>query len=296
MDYLKLMRYKNLLMVLLTLILTKYLLLDSIIPSNHFSLLHFVIFSLSVLFITAFGYLINDYFDIEADLINKPTKVYVTRIISKKKAFKISIILAFIGLTLGGIVSYSASKKALVLFYVFVIIGLYLYSSYLKKVAILGNILISIFCALPIFLLYVFIVDINFTSLQTILFFDYPIFVYILFAVFVTLIRELIKDIEDTNGDLKIKAKTLPIIIGKKRAANIVFFLSCFLCVSCIKVLWVLQKSNGIFLYCITFILTPLLFFLYKLWFADSKKDFTLLSNLLKIILFFGILSMLFFY
>ena len=171
MDFLRLMRYKNLLMVLLTLLLTKYLLLDSIIPRNHFSLLHFTIFSLSVLFISAFGYLINDYFDIEADLINKPSKVYVTRIISKKNALKISIALAFIGLTLGSIVSYLASKIALVLFYVFVIIGLYLYSSYLKKVAILGNILIALLCALPIFLLYVFIVDLNFTSLQTILFF-----------------------------------------------------------------------------------------------------------------------------
>ena len=296
MDFLRLMRYKNLLMVLLTLLLTKYLLLDSIIPSNQFSLLHFIIFSLSVLFISAFGYLINDYFDIEADLINKPSKVYVTRIISKKNALKISIALAFIGLTLGSIVSYLVSKIAFVLFYVFVIIGLYLYSSYLKKVAILGNIFIALLCALPIFLLYVFIIDINFTSLPTILFFDYPIFIYIVFAVFVTLIRELIKDIEDTNGDLKIKAKTLPIIIGRKRAANVVFFLSCFLWVSCIQVLSVLQKSNGIFSYWIIFVLSPLVFFLYKLWFANSKKDFTFLSNFLKIILFFGILSMLFFY
>lgn len=296
MDFLKLIRYKNLFMVLLTLILTKYFLLDSIIPTNNFSLLHFVVFSLSVLFITASGYVINDYFDVEADLINKPTKVYVTKIISKKNVLKISVLLAFIGLILGIIVSFLVLKTELVSIYIFVIVGLYLYSFYLKKIAVLGNLLIAILCALPIFLLYLFVADANFTSLQTVLYFDYPVLIYILFASFITFIRELIKDIEDVNGDLKIKAKTLPIIIGRKRATDIVFFFSCLLFLICIRGLMVLQKNTSILLYCIVFIVLPLLFFLFKLWSAKAKKDFTLLSNLLKIILFFGILSMLFFY
>lgn len=295
MDFLKLIRYKNLFMVLLTLILTKYFLLDSIVPNNNFSILYFVIFSLSVLFISAFGYVINDYFDLKTDLINKPTKVYVTKIISKKDAFKISLILAIIGLTLGSVVSYLMLKTKLVSIYIFVIVSLYFYSNYLKKIAVLGNLLVAILCALPIFLLFLFIIDDNYIIYQNI-FFCYPILIYLLFAIGITFIRELIKDIEDVNGDLKIKAKTLPIIIGRKRAANIAFFFSFLLLVICIRGLLVLQKNTGILLYSIIFIILPLLFFLYKLWSAKSKKDFTLLSNLLKIILFFGILSMLFFY
>lgn len=295
MDFLKLIRYKNLFMVLLTLILTKYFLLDSIVPNNNFSILYFVIFSLSVLFISAFGYVINDYFDVKTDLINKPTKVYVTKIISKKDAFKISLILAIIGLTLGSVVSYLMLKTKLVSIYIFVIVSLYFYSNYLKKIAVLGNLLVAILCALPIFLLFLFIIGDNYIIYQNILF-CYPILIYLLFAIGITFIRELIKDIEDVNGDLKIKAKTLPIIIGRKRAANIAFFFSFLLLVICIRGLLVLQKNTGILLYSIIFIILPLLFFLYKLWSAKSKKDFTLLSNLLKIILFFGILSMLFFY
>jgi 4-hydroxybenzoate polyprenyltransferase len=295
MDFLKLIRYKNLFMVLLTLILTKYFLLDSIVPNNNFSILYFVIFSLSVLFISAFGYVINDYFDLKTDLINKPTKVYVTKIISKKDAFKISLILAIIGLTLGSVVSYLMLKTKLVSIYIFVIVSLYFYSNYLKKIAVLGNLLVAILCALPIFLLFLFIIDDNYIIYQNI-FFCYPILIYLLFAIGITFIRELIKDIEDVNGDLKIKAKTLPIIIGRKRAANIAFFFSFLLLVICIRGLLVLQKNTVILLYSIIFIILPLLFFLYKLWSAKSKKDFTLLSNLLKIILFFGILSMLFFY
>lgn len=295
MDFLKLIRCKNLFMVLLTLILTKYFLLDSIVPNNNFSILYFVIFSLSVLFISAFGYVINDYFDVKTDLINKPTKVYVTKIISKKDAFKISLILAIIGLTLGSVVSYLMLKTKLVSIYIFVIVSLYFYSNYLKKIAVLGNLLVAILCALPIFLLFLFIIGDNYIIYQNILF-CYPILIYLLFAIGITFIRELIKDIEDVNGDLKIKAKTLPIIIGRKRAANIAFFFSFLLLVICIRGLLVLQKNTGILLYSIIFIILPLLFFLYKLWSAKSKKDFTLLSNLLKIILFFGILSMLFFY
>ena len=83
-SFLKLIRYKNLFMVLLTMVLTKYALLDSLIPNIEFSHFNFFLFAISILLITAYGYTINDLFDITADQINKPKKVFINKYISKK--------------------------------------------------------------------------------------------------------------------------------------------------------------------------------------------------------------------
>ena len=84
-SFFQLIRYKNLLMVLLTMILTKYALINSFISDPSLTSIDFIILSLSILFITAGGYIINDLYDIEADTINKPLKVYISKSISKKK-------------------------------------------------------------------------------------------------------------------------------------------------------------------------------------------------------------------
>ena len=100
-SFLKLIRYKNLLMVLLTLVLTKYAIIDSLIST--ISDFQFILLVISILYITAGGYVINDVFDIEADKINKPSKVYIGLSISKKKALVSYFMLTIIGLIIGGV-------------------------------------------------------------------------------------------------------------------------------------------------------------------------------------------------
>lgn len=302
MDFLKLIRYKNLLMVLLTMVLTKYALIHSFITNSYLSNLEFSILTFSVLLITAGGYIINDIYDFETDKINKPNKIFVDKTISKKSAWKNYFLLTFLGLILGVFLSISKLLPFHSLYFIFTIIGLYFYSKNLKKQILIGNILVSLFVGLTIFLLISFEIDKHFETPKDgianafkLLFPFWSVIGYSFFAFLTTFIREIIKDIEDINGDLKIKAKTLPILIGRKRASKVAFFFSAVLLVFLLVILQYIKNDTLLLIYGIVFILLPLLYFMFRLWFSNSKKDFSELSNQMKVIMLFGILSMLLF-
>ena len=304
-SFLKLIRYKNLLMVLLTMVLTKYTLINSFVNQSVLSNSQFIILVFSVICITAGGYIINDIFDIEADKINKPKKVFIEKTISKKNAWKTYLVLNFIGFILGVFLSNEVNSFILFLIFFFSIQVLFIYSSYLKKQILIGNFTISFFISLSIVLVY-FLRPLNNDSNLNIweLFGDsmgYSVSIlititYVVFSFLTTLIREIIKDIEDINGDLKINAKTLPIVFGRKRANRVAFTFSVLLLILLIIILKSFLIEYPLFLgYSIIFILLPLLYFMHKLWNATSKKQYSYLSKLMKLIMFFGILSMLFF-
>ncbi len=302
MDFLKLIRYKNLLMVLLTLVLAKYALIHTFLVNSYLSDFHFSILTLSVLSITAGGYIINDIYDIEADKINKPNKLFIDKTISKKNAWTSYFLLTFFGLTLGVFLSISELLPLYSLYFIFTIIGLFFYSKNFKKQILIGNIVVSFFVGLTFFLLISFELHNNFetpyndkTNGVYMIFPFGAVMGYSFFSFLTTFVREIIKDIEDINGDLKLKSNTLPIIIGRKRASKIAFFFSAVLLVFLLFILQIIKSNILILGYGIIFILAPLLYFLYKLWFSKSKKDYAQLSNILKIIMLFGILSMLLF-
>ncbi|MCL7754905.1 geranylgeranylglycerol-phosphate geranylgeranyltransferase [Polaribacter sp. Z022] len=292
-------------MVLLTMVLTKYALIHSYITNSYLTHFEFFTLILSVLLITTGGYIINDIYDIETDKINKPKKVFIDVTISKKNAWRSYYLLTLLGLILGIFLSFYKSHEENSLIFAVTCIGLYLYSKHLKQKPIIGNIIVSGFIWLTIiitldfeyvkiydghvFEFYINEKDTNFISVGS------SVIFYSLFAFITTLIREIIKDIEDINGDLKIKAKTLPIVIGRKRASHVAFFFSSILLIFLLLVLQFIRSEYLFLGYGIIFLLLPLLYFMYKLWFAETKKDFSSLSNQMKIIMLFGILSMLLF-
>ncbi|KGL63596.1 geranylgeranylglycerol-phosphate geranylgeranyltransferase [Polaribacter sp. Hel1_85] len=291
-------------MVLLTMILTKYALLYSFITNSFLTHFEFSILTLSVLLITAGGYIINDIYDVEADRLNKPNKVFIDVIISKKNAWRSYFLLTFIGLFLSVFLSFYKDLSYFSFVFIFTSFGLFLYSKYLKKLPLLGNFIISVFIAFVIYLVYLYDFKyIEFWKLthkeaeNSVLFLHVwiTVILYAAFSFLTTLIREIIKDIEDINGDLKIKAKTLPIIIGRKRASKVAFFFSAVLLLFLLIILQYIKKDRLLLIYGIVFILLPLLYFMCKLWFSKSKKAFSELSNLMKVIMLFGILSMLLF-
>ena len=289
-----LIRYKNLLMVLLTMILTKYALINSFISDPSLTSIDFIILSLSILCITAGGYIINDLFDIEADTINKPLKVYISKSISKKNAWVIYLLSSTFGVTLGIYLSIIKNSDFLSFYFIGTTLLLFLYSVLLKKLVFIGNLCISLLVALPIYLLYKF--DSNNITISNILqyfFLSIAIFYYMFFAFLTTMIREIIKDIEDINGDYIVKLKTLPILIGKTRARNISIFLSVVLLLFLFLVSSNYFISNKYFLGIIMLMLsTVVVYFIFKSWIATTKKQFQYLSNLMKLIMFIGILSM----
>lgn len=293
--FLKLIRYKNLLMVLLTMVLTKYALLESNFSNTLLSHFNFIILTTAVLLITASGYIINDIFDIETDKINKPSKLFLDKNFSIKKAWSFYILLNVFGLALGIFVSIATNTPLNSLYFIVTAIILFYYSKSLKKIALIGNLIVSFLCALVIFLVSEFeFIGTNLESSSKISS-DLIITIYLFFSFTITLIREIIKDIEDVNGDLKIKAKTLPILIGRKRSARIAFFISSMMLVFILIILQSIKNESLFFWYILFLICIPLLYLLSKIWFARTKKNYNVISKLLKIIMFLGILSMLLF-
>ncbi|WP_189663028.1 geranylgeranylglycerol-phosphate geranylgeranyltransferase [Polaribacter sp. IC073] len=291
-------------MVLLTMVLTKYALVHSFITNSFLTNFEFSILTLSVLLITAGGYIINDIFDIEADKINKPDKVFIDKKVSKKSAWKVYFIVTFLGFTLGVYISIYNVFTYLSSVFIFTSLGLFFYSKYLKKIPIIGNFTVSIFIGLVIYIVYLF--DFKYLKFWNLthdkvenltLFLPVwgAVILYSFFAFLTTLIREIIKDIEDINGDLKIKAKTLPILFGRKRASKVAFFFSCILLLFLLVIFQTLKNEPLLLVYGGIFMLLPLLYFMHSLWLAESKKDFSKLSSLMKIIMLFGVLSMLLF-
>ena len=296
-SFFQLIRYKNLLMVLLTMILTKYALINSFISNPSLTSVDFIILSLSILFITAGGYIINDLYDIEADTINKPLKVYISKSISKKNAWFIYIISSTLGVILGIYLSVIKNSDFLSFYFIGTTLLLFLYSVLLKKQVFIGNLCISLLVALPIYLLYKF--DSNSKTISNILqyfFLSTAVFYYMFFAFLTTMIREIIKDIEDINGDYLVKLKTLPILIGKTRARNISIFLSVVLLLFLFLVSSNYFISKKYFLGTIMLMISIIVVhFIFKSWNASTKKQFHYLSNLMKLIMFTGILSMILF-
>ena len=301
-SFLKLIRYKNLLMVLFTVVLTKYALINSF--TSIISEFQFIILTIAILCITAAGYIINDIYDIEADKINKPANVFIGKTIILKNAWFAYFFLTITGLILGIYISYLKGNSSYSIFFISTIALLYWYSKSLKRIAVIGNIVVSFLTALTIFMVFIFeaknthsssnlseAIAFFFTSLSI----TATIFTYISFAFLMTFIREIIKDIEDINGDYALKMKTLPILIGIQRTKKIVLVISSFMLLLILIILrQELINLPLLFWYTLLFIISPFTYFFYKLFSAKKTKDFHLLSTIIKGIMCFGILSMLF--
>ena len=293
-SFLHLIRYKNLLMVFLSMFLTKYFLIESFISTPLLSDIDFIILTTSILLITMGGYLINDIYDIESDKINKPGKVYISTIISIKSGLFLYFLTSITGLILGFYLSINKNLNHLSGFFIVTVILLFIYTKILKKLPLIGNIIVALLVSLPIFLVYEF--DHSMISIKDIfdnLFFSIIIFFYLLFAFLTTLIREIIKDLQDIKGDNKFKLKTLPIMIGNKRTINFVVFLSFLLQLILLLVL-IDSFKNDYYLILIFSITLSLLvaYLIYKLRVPFKNNPYQLLSSLMKIIMLVGVLSM----
>ena len=293
-SFLHLIRYKNLLMVFLSMFLTKYFLIESFISTPLLSDIDFIILTTSILLITMGGYLINDIYDIESDKINKPGKVYISTIISIKSGLFLYFLTSITGLILGFYLSINKNLNHLSGFFIVTVILLFIYTKILKKLPLIGNIIVALLVSLPIFLVYEF--DHSMISIKDIfdnLFLSVIIFFYLLFAFLTTLIREIIKDLQDIKGDSKFKLKTLPILIGNKRTINFVIFLSFLLQLLLLSVLIDSFKNEQ---YLILFFLITLsllvAYLIYKLRVPFKNNQYQLLSSLMKIIMLVGVLSM----
>ncbi len=251
---------------------------------------------ISTVCIAAAGNVINDIYDTEADAINKPDKCIVGHAIPLNTAFTFYFILNVLGVGLGYYLCYRIGKHAFFSVFVLTSALLYVYSTHLKHIVLIGNIIVSLLVASSILIVGLFELTpaLNTTNSALQLYFFNILFYYALFAFIFNLLREIVKDIEDMEGDKRTGGITLPLAIGLPITRGIVLILHSIptlaLMAYCVSSLY---KNQLTLVYFLIFIIAPLIYGALKLIAANSKKEFKHISTIYKLVLFFGVLSLL---
>jgi 4-hydroxybenzoate polyprenyltransferase len=305
--FLRLIRVLNLLFIVLTQVLFQYFIVVPMFLGQEMSPaiqpLSFFLLCLSSVLIAAAGYIINDYFDLNIDKINKPDKIVVERIIKRRWAILWHWVFSFAGVMLGLYVGWRVGAFWLGFANLGCVVALWLYSTTFKKKLLAGNILISLLTAWVV-LVVGFVTHyrmIRHPDIYGYLFASKLLrftFLYAGFAFIICLVREVVKDIEDMQGDAKYGCRTMPIVWGvhvsKLFAGTWLAVLTAALLIVFAYILQFRWWLNAI--YCLLFIVIPLMIILKKLYAASTTASFHNLSNWIKLVMFTGILSMVFFY
>ncbi|HRE77518.1 MAG TPA: geranylgeranylglycerol-phosphate geranylgeranyltransferase [Flavobacterium sp.] len=243
----------------------------------------FIIVLASTLTIAS-GYIINSFYDSQKDLINKPNKTMLDRLVSQKTKLQVYFGLNFFVFLIATLVSWRA-----VFFFSAYIFLIWFYSHKIKKYPIIGNITAALLAILPFFaiLLYYQKIDSIIFNLNNEKY--YVIFAHASFLFLLILIREMIKDLENIIGDLAQNYRTIPVILGESFSKKIITFL--VLCtVIPVYILIEIYDVGYMDVYFYTSFII-LIFFLIKLWKSDSKENYLLLHNIIKFIIVAGVFS-----
>lgn len=294
LPFLKLIRYQNLLLLALMQLVFRYGFFKfQNIPLSLADWQYFLLV-LSTILIAAGGYVMNNIVDQNTDNDNKPQDVVVGKTISEAKAYNIYVALNCVGVGIGFYLSNVIMKPGFASIFILIAATLYLYATSLKQMILIGNIIVALLLAFSVVIIGIFdLYPATYEGNQSQMAVIFSILLdYAILTFFLNFIREIVKDLEDVNGDYNHGINTLPIIAGISRTTKIVFALSF---IPLIGILFYIY--NNLFLliyttiYFLIFVIGPLLYFTIKIWTAKTKKDFKQLSLLLKWILFFGILS-----
>lgn len=272
---LKISRPINLVIVAFAQLMTAYFLVETSrkgLPILQDINLYLII--LSTVIIAAAGYMINDYYDVKIDYVNKPDEVIVGKGMKRRVVLFLHTLFNFSGVAIGWLVS---PRIAVINFLATIL--LWWYSNSLKRLPFIGNLTVALLTGVSIW-----IIGYYYQKSELL------VLTYAIFAFFLNLIREIIKDIEDRPGDRKHGCRTLPIVIGFRNTKRVIFLIAiCFVC----AIMVVTFKINNLHLFMYFGGLSILFFvFMYKIYVADRKAHFSQLSILSKLLMLTGIISM----
>jgi 4-hydroxybenzoate polyprenyltransferase len=303
--FVRLIRWPNLVFILLTQALIQFcILLPNLLlsPVQHGLLLQcFWLTAFSYVALAAAGYIINDWFDLAIDQLNKPGKVFITNGISVRLALAYYWLLNLLAVTASLYISYRLHSLLAFWGTITCAILLYIYSASLKKLPFWGNLLVALITAWSVIVL--LLIEKNGLPFSAFYLSDCfkrvisCIMLYALFSFTISLVREIVKDMEDVQGDARFGCRTMPIAWGIHTTRFIAAgFLVLLMVVLIATNVIALRLFSWYFeLYCILLVLLPLFLLLFQLLRAESKSDFGKLSKNIKWVMLSGILSMLFF-
>ena len=235
---------------------------------------HLYLLILSTVSVAASGYMINDYYDVKIDYINKPEEVVVGKSIKRRTVMFLHSILNALGIAIGLMLGL---KVGFIIFIAAFL--LWFYSNSLKRLPFIGNLAVALLTGLAIY-----IVGFYYQTNELL------VLAYAIFAFFINLIREILKDIEDRHGDRKHGSKTLPIVLGFGATKKVIFLIAFVFIISIVTVTY--KLDNELLYYYFGGLSLLFFLFLYKIYMADRKAHFTQLSLLSKLLMLTGILSM----
>ena len=305
-EFSRLIRLKNLAILVVTQAFVRLFLINPVF--FNYKIEHalagwqFALFVLATVCIAAAGYIINDYFDADIDRINKPGKVVVGRYFSRREAFRMHLAFNVLGALLGVLAAWLAGN--ITLGFIFIVSAglLWFYAKTFKKVFLLGNLLVAAFTAFAILTVVFFETGLFGNADLLVLAANREVFeltlAYAAFAMITTTMRELVKDMEDIEGDRAYGCKTVPVVLGVTATK---WFIAA-LCVALIGLLFFAQSRffrEELFLRCSYILIAlqlPAAALLFYLVPAAQKEDFARLSKGVKNIMLLGIVSMAVFY
>jgi 4-hydroxybenzoate polyprenyltransferase len=230
----------------------------------------FIIVIVSSLTIAS-GYIINNFYDSEKDLINRPNKSQLDRLVSQKTKLKVYFTVNIIVFLLSFFVSFRA-----VLFFSAYIFLIWFYSHKLKKMAIVGNMTAAFLAVLPFFAIFLYYKN------------TYPqIFAHANFLFLLLIIREIIKDLENIKGDIANDYQTIPVMFGESTAKKIITLLTVLTIIPIYFLVEIFEVGYMDIYFYMSLII--LIFFLQKLWKSNSKPDYLKLHNMLKFLVVSGV-------
>ena len=302
MNFLKLIRWQNLAIICITMFLLRYCLLFPLLEAKSISSLlshfHFVLLVLATVLFSAAGYIINDVYDVDTDKVNKPEKIIVGKYISVKLAENLNLVFNIIAIGIGIYLSFALNLRFISILGVLIAGMLYFYSTTYKGVLLMGNIIIAIFSALVPFIILIaelpllyskyhaFIIPSGFNFNFLIAWFGY----YSLFAFLISLIREIIKDMEDFEGDTSYGKHTLPvkyrIVVSKIVVSSLITIFVAFILYVLFKYLY-----NPItIVYASILVIAPIIYTAWLVFRATDKKNYAKASFTCKLIMVIGLL------
>jgi 4-hydroxybenzoate polyprenyltransferase len=300
-SFLKLVRVQNLLIIAFTQYAVRWCIIYPFLQAQglEFQLSHlqFFLLSLSTVMIAAAGYAINDYFDVKMDKINKPDEMVIDKGVKRRVAIGAHSVINVLAIGIALVISYMAGFWKLAVIHFICATGLWFYSTDFKRQFLIGNLVIALFTALVplivgVYDLYaayahysVFISDLSFKGAWL------HVLGVSFFAFFITLAREIIKDIEDVEGDKEYGCKTMPIVIGIGWSKVVVTALLIFvmICLFYGQAEQWMHNDWPSFYYFTFGLQIPFLYLIYRVVVADTPKKFREAGNITKLIMLSGI-------
>ncbi len=291
-SFAKLIRIENLFLIALVLYVSNQYIYNKEQFALPFNLLLTLI--IGTMSIAAGGYVINDYFDLKIDKINKPGEVILEKSIHRKAAIVWHLFFSLIGLASGVYLAFKVGHLSIAIIQLMTIGLLLMYSNVLKRVFIVGNITIALLSGILPILPYIYAKVLN---PQLSILTTNALISLSAFAFFTTLIRELIKDIEDMKGDRAGGRKTIPVVWGFLASKIVVFFLLLLLVIFLMPFLvyYIIHHHVDAVLYHIFLLILPVIVSMIMVIFIKEAKQFKILSLIMKLIMLSGIVFYLIF-